>query len=101
MNDDMNDKKMFDLEQIENIRRAVVTAPPPARKMTKKELIQALVPDLNSARQNGHNAQSLCEVLSGLGVIATPRTITQLLRTNAQNAARTKARKEPKSEPQI
>jgi hypothetical protein len=98
MSADMNDQKMFDLEQMESIRRAVVTAPPPAREMTKKELIQALVPDLNSARLNGHSAQSLCDVLGGLGVKTTPREITRLMRASATSSARSKARKEPKSE---
>lgn len=97
----MNDRKMFDLEQIESIRRAVATAPPPARKMTKKELTQALIPDLNSARLNGHNAHSLCDVLSGLGVKTTPREIARLMRASATGSARAKARKEPKSEPML
>lgn len=87
-------KHMYETEHLDALKNALVSAPAPARKMTKKELIQALLPDLNAARSNGHNAQSLCAVLDASGVKTTPRLITQLMRVRSPIAPSARTRKE-------
>ena len=89
-----NTKHLYGTEHVDALKNALASAPAPARKMTKKELIQALLPDLNAARSNGHNVQSLCAVLDASGVKTTPRQITQLMRVMAPIAPSARTRKE-------
>lgn len=76
----MATKQMLDCMQIEKLKTELGDAPVPARKLTVKETVMALVPSLRDAQARGHTIESLVAVLAGQGLTISARSLGQITR---------------------
>lgn len=70
----------FDQPMVEGLKNALLNAPSPARKLTKKEALECMSNDLAEAVRRGHTRESIAAILLANGLQVSARTITQALR---------------------
>ena len=74
-------------DKIQQVQGALADLPPKPeaeRKVTKKELILALAPDLRAKLAEGYSVEELVEILGKQGVSVKPTTLTTYLRQAAE-----------------
>lgn len=75
----MDDTKDTNRATVEVLARALRAAPVPARELTKKEKLEALVPELKKQLARGHTFDSLANVLTTKGLPVSGRALRALL----------------------
>lgn len=71
--------QLFTREEIKDIAAALVSAAAPARKLTRKETLATLAPELKKAVEKGHTKESIAAVLATRGLIVSARAIARAL----------------------
>jgi len=71
--------QLFSREAVKDIAAALVSAPAPAKRLTKKETLAALVPELKKAVEKGHTNETIAAVLAARGLIVSARAIARAL----------------------
>jgi hypothetical protein len=60
---------------IESLAASIKAAPPPPKELTKREAVQAVMPEIRDAMASGHTAASLSFVLQQDGLKVGARTL--------------------------
>lgn len=76
-------RQLFDAEQIDGIKTALMNAPAPARKLTVRETLEAMSSELKEACARGHNANSLTKILIQSGLSTNERAVARALRASS------------------
>lgn len=71
--------QLFSREEVKDLAAALASAPTPARRLTKKETLATLVPELKKAVEKGHTKESIAAVLVTRGLIVSARAIARAL----------------------
>ncbi|MEP7295244.1 MAG: hypothetical protein ABI702_03585 [Burkholderiales bacterium] len=78
---------------IEAMRARISSTPPPEKKLTRRDAIEALKPELVEALANGHTPTSLSAVLRTDGLKVGARTLASWLNVSAASASKARSRK--------
>lgn len=92
--------RLLDDVRVEDLALVISQSPPPPKKMTPNDLLDALAPRLREAVQRGHNPASLAALLQGQGVNVTHRNVAKTLRKSqlgSVRSARQRAAKQRKN----
>lgn len=93
MNDSILARHAFNGERILVLSSALADAPAPPKKLTLKEALAVLAPELKAAQVRGHTVGSLTAVLNAQGMSASVRAVSQALRAASPKPSRVKRTK--------
>lgn len=68
------------IHELKGILEGLPPKPDAEKRVTKKELIMALAPDLRAKLAEGYSVEELIEILEQKGVSVKPTTLTTYLR---------------------
>lgn len=78
---------------IESLAASIRAAPAPVKEMTKREAVQAVMPELRDAMAGGHTAVSLAAVLQQDGLKVGARTLALWLAGGDAAASKQRTKK--------
>jgi hypothetical protein len=78
---------------IESLAASIKAAPPPPKELTKREAVQAVMPELRDAMAGGHTAASLSAVLQQDGLKVGARTLALWLAGGDAAASKQRSKK--------
>lgn len=81
---------------IEAMKVRITTAPPPEKKLTRREAFEALKVSLQQRLADGHTPASLSTLLRADGLVIGARTLATWLNVSDGSSAKARARKRSK-----
>ena len=92
----MSNVSTFNLEQIDQLKMELKTAPVPPKKLSKKEAVQELKTEIQNAHAQGQTIESLQSFFGERGLKISQRELKEVLGLGVKKQTKMAAKRPPK-----